>query len=163
MTQPSTAARAVTVQHVRIETTKAFADVRTSLEALAPPLNTDFRATLRQGADAQARSELEALPELSIFLKRDHGELLRVAGQPRNALQYEIGNPLTASSMTRHELAAALYAPLRVLLYEAPDGRAVFEYDRPSSLFGQFGNDDVTAVGRKLDRQLEAVLLQAAT
>jgi hypothetical protein len=153
----------VTVEHVRIETAKPFADVRTSLEALVPQLNTAFRTTLQQGADAQARSELEALPELSIFLTRNHGELLRVMGESRNALQYEIGNPLTASSMTRYQLGAVLYAPLRVALYEAQDGRAVFEYDLPSSLFGQFGDDRVTEVGRKLDSQLETVLMHAAS
>jgi hypothetical protein len=60
--------------------------------------------------------------------------------------------------MTRHQLPAALYAPLRVLLYENEAGRAVFEYDRPSSLFGQFGDERVTAVGRELDASLERVL-----
>lgn len=40
--------------------------------------------------------------------------------------------------MTRHRLAAALYEPLRVVLFEDEDGRAVVEYDKPSSLFGQF-------------------------
>ena len=42
----------------------------------------------------------------------------------RNALQYEIGNPLTASKMTRYELGAALYAPLRVVLFEDEQARA---------------------------------------
>ena len=65
--------------------------------------------------------------------------------------------------MTRYELGAALYAPLRVVLYEALDGRTVFEYDLPSSLFGQFGDDRVTEVGRELDGQLEMLLLQAAS
>jgi hypothetical protein len=65
--------------------------------------------------------------------------------------------------MTRHKLPAALYAPLRVLLYENKAGRAVFEYDRPSSLFGQFGDERVTAVGRELDASLERVLVQAAS
>jgi hypothetical protein len=163
MTEPSRATRPVTVAHVRIETSKQFSEVRTSLEALVPQLNTAFRATLQRGVDTRARSELEALPELSIFLTRNHGELLRVAGQSRNALQYEIGNPLTALSLTRYQLGAALYAPLRVVLYEALDGRTVFEYDLPSSLFGQFEDDRVTEVGHKLDGQLETVLLQAAS
>jgi uncharacterized protein (DUF302 family) len=48
-------------------------------------------------------------------------------------VQYEIGNPLTASKMTRHQLPAALYAPLRVVLFEDEHGRGIFEYDRPSS------------------------------
>jgi len=64
--------------------------------------------------------------------------------------------------MTQFDLAAALYAPLRVVLYEARNGRTIFEYDLPSSLFGQFGEERVTAVGHKLDAQLEAVLLKAA-
>ena len=72
-------------------------------------------------------------PKLSIFEQRDHGALLQIVGRRRNALQYEIGNPLTASNMTRHNLAAALYAPLRVVLFEDERGKGVFEYDKPSS------------------------------
>jgi hypothetical protein len=49
---------------------------------------------------------------------RDHGVLPEIAGNRRSASQYEIGNPLTASKMTRHQLPAALYAPLRVVLFE---------------------------------------------
>ena len=43
---------------------------------------------------------------------------LSVAGGAKNAIQYEIGNPITASNMTRHHVGAALYAPLRVALFE---------------------------------------------
>jgi uncharacterized protein (DUF302 family) len=110
-----------------------FLEVKNALEELAPPLNTDFLTRLGQEDTADAVSELQDLPELSIFQTMDHGQLLRTAGQSRNALQYEIGNPLTASSMTRHKVAASLYAPLRVVLYETPDGATVFEYDLPSS------------------------------
>ena len=63
--------------------------------------------------------------------------------------------------MTRHRLGAALYAPLRVLLYEDAGGRAVFEYDLPSRFFGQFGDQRVTEVGQTLDRQIAALLLTA--
>jgi hypothetical protein len=37
-----------------------------------------------------------------------------------------------------------------------------FEYDLPSSLFGQFGDNRVTAVGRELDMELEEALEVAA-
>ena len=77
MTQPSRTVRHITVEHVRIETSKPFADVRRSLEELVPPLNTEFRVSVQRGAVAQARRELEALVEFSIFLSRDHGALLR--------------------------------------------------------------------------------------
>jgi uncharacterized protein (DUF302 family) len=88
--------------------------------------------------------------------------LLQIVGSRRNALQYEIGNPLTASKMTRHRLPAALYAPLRVVLLEDEQGRGIFEYDKPSSFFGQYGDERVTEVGRYLDDTLEAVLRNAA-
>jgi hypothetical protein len=86
----------------------------------------------------------------------------QIAGGTRNARQYDIGNPLTASKMTRHQLPAALYAPLRVVLYEDDNGRGIFEYDKPSSFFGQFGDERVTQVGRYLDETREAALRRAA-
>ncbi|AGB75520.1 MULTISPECIES: hypothetical protein [Rhizobium] len=46
-------------------------------------------------------------------------------------------------------------------LFETGYGETVFEYDRPSSLFGQFGDAHVREVGRYLDRELQAVLLKA--
>jgi uncharacterized protein (DUF302 family) len=126
-----------------------------------PWLDPIISQALGQGDIAPAKEALQRGPELAIFSARDHGALLRIAGLARKAVQYEIGNPLTATRMTRHRMAAALYAPLRVLLYENETGRAVFEYDRPSSLFGQFGDERVTAVARELDASLERALLKA--
>jgi uncharacterized protein (DUF302 family) len=117
---------------------------------------------LGRGETERARSELERLPALSIFSSRDHGAPLRITGQPRKAVQYDIGNPLTATRATQRQLPAAIYAPLRVALYENEAGRATFEYDRTSSLFGQFGDERVTAVARELDASLERVLVKAA-
>ena len=77
-------------------------------------------------------------------------------------MQYEIRNPLTATGMTRRQIPAALYAPLRVVLYENAAGGAMFEYDKPPTLFGQFDDEQVTAVGRELDAELERALRRAA-
>ena len=57
--------------------------------------------------------------------------------------------------MPRHAIGASLYAPLRVLIYEADDGKTCIEYDRPSSLFGQFGDERVGRVAAELDQRLE--------
>ena len=162
MTDPSTVRRPIPVEHVAIEATKPFEAVRAALEAMVPPLDPAVPEALRRGDVVRANEALYRGPELAIFGARDHGGLLRTAGLSRKAMQYEIGNPLTASRMTQHRLPAALYAPLRVLLYENETGRAVFEYDLPSSLFGQFGDERVTAVGRELDAKLERVLVEAA-
>jgi hypothetical protein len=38
------------------------------------------------------------------------------------------------------------------------EGRTCLEYDKPSSLFGQFGNTEIAAVASMLDRKLEALV-----
>ena len=116
MANPSIVRLPVQVEHVRIESAKPFADVKAALEDLVPRLDPAVPEALRQGDIERAKEALQRGPELAIFSARDHGGLLRIAGLARKALQYEIGNPLTASRMTQHELPAALYAPLRILL-----------------------------------------------
>lgn len=152
----------ITVEHIRISSRRAFADVRRKLEGTVPKLDIGIAEVLRSGDQEGAKIYEDNGPKLSIFEERDHGSLLQLWGQRRNAVQYEIGNPLTASKMTRHQLAAALYAPLRVVLFEDEQGHGIFEYDRPSSFFRQYGDEAVTEVGRYLDATLEAVLRKAA-
>jgi uncharacterized protein (DUF302 family) len=161
MADPSLTRQVLQVEHIKIATTKTFADVEAALERNVPQLDPAMAEALEHG-DEQRATQLQRGQPLFIFLKRDHGALLQVVGRPRKALQYEIGNPHTASKMTRHRLPAGLYAPLRVFLYEDEQGRAIFEYDQPSSLFGQFGDEQVSAVGRGLDEALERALRQAA-
>jgi uncharacterized protein (DUF302 family) len=158
-TAPST--RSISVEHVTIGSNKPFENVRAKLETLVPRIDDGIFTLLQYGESA--RQELEACAPLSIFGQRNHGALLSIAGLQRRALQYDIGNPLTASKMTRHQLSAGLYAPIRVLLREDDDGVVAFEYDRPASVFGQFGDDEVDAVAQQLDRDLQAVLEAAAT
>jgi uncharacterized protein (DUF302 family) len=150
-----------TIEHVTIVSSLSFTEARRKLEEAFPKLNLKIVENLTDGNTQEVERYEERGPKLSIFLDRDHGALLQIIGNPGNAIQYEIGNPVTASKMTRHCLGAAIYAPLRVVLYENQKGRAVVEYDRPSSLFGQFGDDRVTTVGRELDTELDLTLRRA--
>jgi len=152
----------IEVEHVRVESAKSFAEVRAALERNVPQLDSTLVKALAEGDVERASRERDQGPELSIFQIRDHGALLAIAGKARNALQYDIGNPLTATLMTRLQLLAALYAPIRVVLYENDAGHGVFEYDQPSTTFGQVGDERVTAVARGLDAALERVLRRAA-
>jgi uncharacterized protein (DUF302 family) len=163
MTHALYSARAITVERVTISSTKPFEDVRAKLATLAPRIDDGIFTLLRYGESPRALRELEACPPLTIFGQRDHGALLAIAGLKRRSVQYDIGNPLTASKMTRHQLSAGLYAPIRVLLREDAAGVVAFEYDRPASGFGQFGNDEVDAVAQQLDRDLQALLEAAAS
>ncbi len=160
--QASLTSQTIAVEHVRISSGRPFAEVRRKLEGTVPRLDTDIAEALCNGDQKRAKDYEANGPKLSIFGERDHGALLQIAGRIRNAMQYEIGNPLTASKMTRYQLPAALYAPLRVVLFEDEQGRGIFEYDKPSSYFGQYGDERVTEVGRYLDATLEAALRNAA-
>jgi len=162
-TQATFASQTITVEHIRILSQRSFAEVRQRLEDTLPKLDASIADVLGSGDQKGAMEYEESGPKLSIFEQRDHGALLEIAGRRRNALQYEIGNPLTASKMTRYQVAAALYAPLRVVLFEDERGKAIFEYDKPSSFFGQYGDERVTEVGRYLDVALEAALRKAAS
>jgi uncharacterized protein (DUF302 family) len=160
--QASVTSQTIAVEHIRISSRRPFAEVRRKLEAAVPKLDTGIGEVLRTGDQKRAKIYEDNGPRLSIFEERDHGSLLQIWGRKPNAVQYEIGNPLTASKMTRHQLAAALYAPLRIILFEDEQGRGILEYDRPSSFFSQYGDEGVTGVGRYLDATLEAVLRAAA-
>ena len=162
MTQATMQAlRTIAVEHIRISSGRPFAEVRRKLESTVPGLDTGVAEALSNGDQKRAKDYETNGPKLSIFGERDHGALLQIAGRRRNAMQYDIGNPLTASKMTRYQLPAALYAPLRVVLFEDEQGRGIFEYDKPSSYFGQYGDERVAEVGRYLDATLEAVLRNA--
>jgi uncharacterized protein (DUF302 family) len=161
-TRASVASHTIAVEHIRISSGRSFAEVRRKLEGTVPRLDAGIAEALGSGDQKRAKDYEENGPKLSIFGERDHSALLQTWGGKRNALQYDIGNPLTASKMTRHRLPAALYAPLRVVLFEDERGRGVFEYDKPSSFFGQYGDERVTEVGRYLDAALETVLRNAA-
>ncbi len=119
--------RTIEVTHVVIESPKAAVDIQTSLESLIPSIGEEIALLLTDGITDRLKQRLEAAPELSVFLKRDHGMLVGLYGNVRDAVQYEIGNPLTASKMTRYRLAAGLYAPLRVIIYEKAGGGSCIE------------------------------------
>src|ERR1700751_538953 len=143
----------ITVEHIRISSERPFEEVRRKLEGTVPKLDTGIAEALGSGDQQRANDYEKTGPKLSIFGERDHGALLQIVGRRRNALQYEIGNPLTASKMTRHQLAAALYAPLRVVLFEDEQGRGILEYDRPSSFFSQYGDEGWGGRGGAISRR----------
>lgn len=89
--------KTIAVEHVTIQSSNSFAVVKAKLERLIPRIDDGIFTLLRYGETIRALKELEALPALSIFGVRDHGALLGIAGLQRHAIQYDIGNPLTAS------------------------------------------------------------------
>lgn len=158
--------RPVTLEHIRIRSTRSFDEVRAALESRIRPFRIErVMPFVQKGDMAGARAELEQLAAptgLSILYSLDHGLALVLEGGPRKAVGYGIGNVLIAASMNKHNLAAGLYAPIRVVLYEGADGTAVFEYDKPSSMFGLYGDTSINSVAAKLDVMLKELLMDVS-
>jgi len=155
----------VFVEHIRIDSNKPYWKARAALEKL-PTFDDRIRAHLDNGKIGRVTTELHKIQGdagLVIFSIATHGDWLAIRSRKANAVQYVIGNVLTSTRMTQYELAAGLYAPLRIILYETKSGFATFEYDRPSSLFGQYGAERVTAVAEELDQKIYVALVKAAT
>jgi uncharacterized protein (DUF302 family) len=154
----------VPVCHVRVETAKGFAEVAEGLERRLGRFDAGvFRSLPADPQEAERRIGGMAGPSgFMLFGTMDHGALLALAGKPTRAVQYVVGNPLFAVQMTRHNVAAGLYAPLRLLVYETEGGKTCLEYDKPSSLFGQFRDGRMAAVAEMLDLKMEELVAAAA-
>lgn len=152
--------------HVRLEFDKSFDEFTASLDRQLGQFEQSVLSRLDAGSSPEeARSQLERMTGTSglmLFNKQDHGRALQIVGKRRQAIQYVLGNPLIAIEMTQHAIGAALYAPLRVLVYENESGQACVEYDLPSTLFGQFGNANVDQVAKSLDHKLDVWIANAA-
>jgi uncharacterized protein (DUF302 family) len=97
---------------------------------------------------------------LTIFNRVEHSPLLALAGKRSRAVQYSIGNPWLAVQMTQYEPEAALYAPLRLVVYEDEAGRTFVAYDSFVSLLGQYEREEVAAGARVVQRKLEALVAE---
>jgi uncharacterized protein (DUF302 family) len=154
----------IMVEHVRVKVAKPFDEVSAAFEARLGTFDPAVYEPLRKGDDPEAvRARIESMAGPSgfmLFRTSDHGAILRLVGQRRKAVQYLVGNPLFAVEMTRHAIGAALYAPLRVLIYEDEPGTCI-EYDLPSSLFGQFKDERVDRVAVSLDGKLADLVAEA--
>jgi len=97
MKNPEISSVPITTEHVTIRSAKPFEAVRAALEAALPSIDNAYVQLLAAGKVDAARDLLGKQAPLSIFGTRNHGRLLQVAGLQRRAIQYDIGNPLTAS------------------------------------------------------------------
>lgn len=150
----------ITVSHQRILLNSTYELFTGNLESLVKRLHPEYaNGALMAPQDVQSYLEsLQGDTGLILFNIQNHGDLLNLYGKPRKAKQYVIGNPLIAIQMTVQDIRTALYAPLRMIVYESEDHIVFAEYDLPSTLFGQFSNINVLEVAKGLDIKLLNVI-----
>ena len=75
---------------------------------------------------------------------------------------YTIGNPLIAQTMLKHDTAAGLNVPVRLMIYDDAASRTTrLVYDLPSSFMSGLKNTKVTVAAQKLDAKLIALAIDA--
>lgn len=113
----------IDINHQMVKVTSNFDDFTHNLEAALGCLDpTIFQKVGAEPAVVEAHlKQMEGEEDLILFDIQNHGQLLTIVGKPKKAKQYVVGNPLTAIQMTQYDIRAALYAPLRMLVYEAAD------------------------------------------
>ncbi|MET3501372.1 uncharacterized protein (DUF302 family) [Mucilaginibacter rubeus] len=152
-----------TVTHISIKLASGFDEFTQALEAALGRLNVAALTTAGHDADATnlAIKAMQGEEGMTLFNVEDLGHLLSLNGPSRTAKRYFIGNYLRASQIISTDLRLGLYAPLRVLVYEADDQTAYVEYDLPSSQFSRFGNELITQSGFGLDNKLKNLITLA--
>jgi uncharacterized protein (DUF302 family) len=97
-----------------------------------------------------------------LFSEIDHSRYLPLYGVKRRATRLVFGNPAVAATMTQHDVTAALFAPVGLLVYEAEDGEgATVIYDLPSSLMQAQKNPALLAAARALETKMLALVSEA--
>jgi uncharacterized protein (DUF302 family) len=120
----------ITIEHVVVSSNQLYEKVIDALEARLGPAE-NWEEILRPLLLSKASWELvtQTIEEhigasgLTIFSKVEHSPLLSLAGKTSRATQYTVGNPLFATQMTIYMPEAALYAPLKLVVYEDEEGR----------------------------------------
>jgi uncharacterized protein (DUF302 family) len=98
---------------------------------------------------------------LCVFHKVEHGGLLSLhAGKPQRVSQYAIGNPLLAIRMIQHEPGVALYAPLRLAVYEDGEGKRVVACDRFTSLLAPYPHLEIAVTAKLVEEKVDALIAE---
>ena len=159
----------ITIEHIVVESNQPYEKVVGALEARLGPAQ-DWAAIWQQAAAAHASWEqftqaVEAhigASGLTLFFKVEHSFLLSLRGKTSRATQYTIGNPLFATQMTRHMPEAALYAPLRLAVYENRAGKAFVAYERFTSQLAQYPHPEIAPVAQLVEQKLEELVAKAS-
>lgn len=170
-TSPNLTTFDLTVACVSITSEKSFDQVTAAIEAkMGTADNSRLRQLKRLDMDKsfeQVKNAVESMVGESGFTQLADYQLgglftSQQKGQCKRSKLYIIGNPLIASQMFEHNPAVGLYVPLRLFVYQGADDKTQITYEKPSSLLGQFQNDQILEVARQLDQRLETLTTMAA-
>lgn len=136
----------------------SYVEATAQFEALVPRADLDAFAALVNWNDVVDQARRNAPNGFMRYHQIDMAGLLQSSGAPWRATQYLMGNHTIAARMFVHEPSVMLHAPLRVLIFDDPDGTSKFAIDQPSLLFDSYRNPDISAVGTELDHLVSRLI-----
>jgi uncharacterized protein (DUF302 family) len=156
----------VVMTHVTIETSTAYQLVTSRLNSEVKWFDESYRKLLKDNQIDELRAKLIHGLEPDGFMLHfvaEQGDLSALEGRRQQGNVYYLGNVVAAAQMTKRNFSAALYAPLRLNVYENANGGTTFEYDKPSTQFGQFRNADIDKIAQSLNDRLLDLIKKVST
>jgi len=158
--------RSFNAQRVQYQTTRSFDEVLASLRKHIG--HATVSEVNQQSIGGATREEFEKRvgafagdSGFMLFLEVKHSEWLQSFGINRKVIRLVFGNPIIAYTMIRHDITAALFAPVELLLYEDKSGvGSTILYDLPSSLMVLDENPPLLVAAKALDQKLADLMAQ---
>jgi uncharacterized protein (DUF302 family) len=157
----------IDVMRLRFDSDRSFDSIRAALLGRMGRITSDdiakALASVTTPADFERAMDGFAGPSgFMLFSEIDHSHYLPLYGVKRRATRLVFGNPAVAATMTQHDVIAALFAPVGLLLYEADDGQgSTVIYDQPSSLMQAQNNPALLSAARALEAKMLALVSEA--
>jgi uncharacterized protein (DUF302 family) len=156
MTDPRAATYAAA--RITIDSDHDFGTTRAGFDQQVPLFDQTIALELvsRGASWAEVEAEIGQLigPTGFVALSRlDQGSLMSLHGEPVDATQYLVGNPLIARRIIGLNRTAALHAPFPLAIYGDDQGVHV-AYIQPSSSFGSLGSADIDLIAKELDAMI---------
>ena len=152
-----------TITHRTIELPVDWLEFVTHLEKRLGRFDADALAAATTLDQLEAAvNKMRGSEPFSIYAIYDQRVLSTLAGQPRRAKQYVLGNSRVATTMTIHDIRAAQSAPISNLIHERRPGFTTIEFELAASMFAGLtdNNPDVAQVGAMIDQLRESVFLK---
>jgi hypothetical protein len=132
---------AVVMDHVTIETSTPYQLVTSRLDDEVKRFDESYRKLLNDNKIDELRLKLTQGLEpdgFMIHFVAEQGDLLALEGRRQQGNVYYLGNVIAAAQMTKLNFSAALYAPLRLNVYETRTAERPSNTISPQRSLGSF-------------------------
>jgi uncharacterized protein (DUF302 family) len=160
------------VKRVRFKSRRSFDEVLQRLHQLVPAAITpeQYPAAMMKAGGVSLESFEKVVRSQTkqsgfmLFAEFDYHQWLGLYGIQRKLARWILGNPVIAITMIRHDLEAALFAPVELLLVEDENREGVTViYDVPSSLMVTRENPPLLEAAAALDAKLEDLVTEVTS